>query len=148
MKFAIYYSLSFVIGSILFVALKLIVGFRPDSFFEEILNDVGILYGVLLFGTGFAAMVAACKPPLVRIRPDARWTQTIVTLLPLVIGLIGVVLGYTQMARLSAVLPNDINLPHGTIWATAGIGLSFTAIAMLVGRSPSLPTVPQETAST
>ena len=147
-NFAIYYSLSFVIGSILFVVAKLITGFRPDSFFDETLNDVGMLYGVLLFGTGFAAMVAACKPFFARTRTDARWTQAIVTLLPLLIGLLGVVLGYLQMARLSAVLPNEFDLPHDTIWATAVIGLSFTAIAMLVRRCVRLPTMQRKIAST
>ena len=147
-KFAIYHSLSFLIGSIFFVTLKLIAGFRPDFFFDDTLKDVGMLYGVLLFGTGFAAMVAACKPSFARTRTDARWTQTIVTLLPLLIGLLGVVLGYMQMARLSAVLPNEFNLPHGTIWATAVIGLSFTAIAMLIHRCVRLPTMQQKIAST
>ena len=119
--------------------LQMLASRLPASFIADTVDSLGMLYGTMLFGTGLFAILAAFMKDLWYSPDDrilrARW----IVFLPVLIGVIGVLHGYLSMASYFSALPEDIAVPHNTIWATVTVGALFTIAATAIvfaGRRP------------
>jgi hypothetical protein len=102
----------------------------PSSFIVQTVNNLGVLYGILLFTTGLFAILSTSKKTLAGTSEDkvsgARW----IVGLPALIGMIGVLHGYLGLAPYYSRLSQEI--PHVTIWSTAMVGVFFTIVASMI----------------
>lgn len=109
----------------------------PSSFIVQTVNNLGVLYGILLFTTGLFAILSTSKRTLAGTSDEkvsgVRW----IVGLPALIGMIGVLHGYLGLAPYYSRLSQEIGIPHVTIWSTAMVGVFFTivsAMILLAGR--------------
>lgn len=119
-------------GIACFSSLQMLAGRMPSSFVANTVDSLGGLYGMMLFGSGLFAVLSAFTRDLWD-SPDnsilrSRW----VVFLPALIGVIGVLHGYLSMASFYSALPEDITVPHNTVWATATVGALWTIAATAV----------------
>lgn len=123
-----------------FSLLQMAASRLPSSFIADTVHSLGMLYGAMIFGTGLFAILSAYMKDLWN-SPDNRILRTRwIVFLPALVGAIGVLHGYLSMASYYAVLPEDIAVPHNTIWATVTVGALFTIAATAIvfaGRQPN-----------
>ncbi|GAA4470344.1 hypothetical protein [Novipirellula rosea] len=115
-----------------FLLLQMLASRLPSSFIGDTVDSLGMLYGTMLFGTGLFAIVSAFMKDLWN-SPDTRILRPRwIVFLPALIGAIGVLHGYLSMASYYSTLPEDIAVPHNTVWATVTVGALFTIAATAI----------------
>lgn len=118
-------------GSLAFFVLQFCANQWPSSILAQSLNSLGVLYGSLLLTTGlFAAIISMNKSPSGSSQGNSKLRWAIG--LPLLIGVVGVIQGYSSLMLLPADLPKDIPVPHGTVWCTAVVGAIFSIVAAMI----------------
>ena len=132
MSFSRLSLLAIVGGLACFAMFRVAANQLPSSFFADTVDSLGMLYGTLLFSSGLFAVLAALTKDLWHGRDGqiipARW----IVFLPALIGMVGVVHGYLSLTPHYASLPEDIVLPHNTIWATVAVGAMLTTFATAI----------------
>ncbi|WP_442510790.1 hypothetical protein SH528x_002433 [Novipirellula sp. SH528] len=137
MRLSPLFCLSVIGGCSGFFASQLVASQAPSSFIAITVDRLGVLYGTLLFATGLYAMLVTSKEFLSNTIDGSDSRALWIIGLPVLVGMVGVFHGYVGLATHYSSLPQEIAIPHATVWATAMVGAFFTmasATMLLIGR--------------
>jgi hypothetical protein len=119
----------------------------PGSFVDWIVRSLGFLYGTVLYVAGLLAFYVACRT--IRTASSAADIAVAIpiSLLPTVVGVIGVVHGYISVFYVFSISgmipePTDLYSAHATVLVCAMTGLcltlpSFVILAVVLVVRPS-----------
>ena len=130
---------SFIGGIASFALLRFLATILPSSFVADTVDSLGALYGTLLFATGLFAISASFAKDLSTSSDEAVMGSRWVVFMPVIVGFVGVFHGYLSMAPYYSTLPDDIAIPHNTVWATVTLGALLTIAATAVAFSRQCP---------
>lgn len=130
---------SFIGGIASFALLRYLATILPSSFVADTVDSLGALYGTLLFATGIFAIFASFAQDRSAASDDAVLGARWIVFVPVIVGFIGVFHGYLSMAPYYSTLPDDIAVPHNTVWATVTVGALLTIAATAIAFARQRP---------